>query len=165
MMVEKMKDNIITKTISGTVEIARGMYTILKHFFRPAITLEYPEQKPVLNSRYHGRLALLRNDDGSEMCTGCKSCSRVCPCGDLIHIETEKNEETKKLDVKKFTIDIGRCIFCGNCTEACPKSALIMTNEFELADYSREALVYDKDRLLLSVEDSIKWSEMLEKDA
>jgi len=163
-MVKNMSDNILIKTISGVTEIARGMYTIAKHAFRPAITLEYPEKKPELNSRYHGRLALTRNPDGTEMCTGCKCCTKVCPCGDLIHVETQKDENNKQV-VTKFTVDIGRCIFCGNCTEACPKDALIMTNEFELADYSREALVYDKERLLLSVEESNKWSEMLEKDA
>ena len=156
-------NNIFKRTISAIVEIARGMYTVGKHVFRPPITLEYPEKKPTLNSRYHGRLALLRNSDGTEMCSGCKCCSKVCPCGDLVHIETQK-DASNKMSVSKFTIDVGRCIFCGNCTEACPKGALIMTNEFELADYSREALVYDKERLLLSVEESDKWRELLEKD-
>ncbi|EKE02328.1 MAG: NADH dehydrogenase I subunit I [uncultured bacterium] len=159
----KSMNNIINQTISGITEIARGMYTIAKHAFRPAITLEYPEKKPDISSRFHGRLALLRNSDGSEMCSGCKCCTKVCPCGDLIHVETQK-DENNKMQVTKFTVDIGRCIFCGNCTEACAKGALIMTNEFELADYSREALVYNKERLLLSVEESNKWSDLLERD-
>ncbi|MFH0702308.1 MAG: NADH-quinone oxidoreductase subunit I [bacterium] len=145
----------------GIIEITRGMLTVLKHILRPPITLEYPEQKPKLNSRFHGRPALLVNPDGSEICGGCTGCVKVCPCGDLIHVETDPNNKQK---VSKFTIDIGRCIFCGNCTEICPKGALIMTDEFELADYSREALVFDKDRLLLSVEESNKWREKREKD-
>lgn len=162
-MVKIMSENVLNKTVSGIAEISRGMLTILKHFFRSPITLEYPEQKPELSSRFKGRLALLVNADGSDTCTGCKSCSRVCPCGDLIQIDTEKTED-KKLAVNRFTVDIGRCIFCGNCTEACPKGALIMTNEFELADYSREALVYDKKRLLLSVEESDKWRKLIDSD-
>ena len=47
---------LINKTVSGIIEIARGMFTILKHAFRPAITLEYPEKKPVLSSRIRGKL-------------------------------------------------------------------------------------------------------------
>ncbi|OGI02072.1 MAG: hypothetical protein A2Y25_03890 [Candidatus Melainabacteria bacterium GWF2_37_15] len=143
--------NQINKTISAVVEIARGMATIMKHFFREPITLEYPEKKPELGERYRGRLALLTNPDGSDICLGCMTCQKVCPCVDLIQIEKEGKE------VKEFTIDIGRCIFCGNCTEACPKGALVMTKEFELADYSRNTLVYDKKALTLSPEESEKW--------
>ena len=85
---------IIDKVLSGSVEIARGMYTIVKHAFRPAITLEYPEKRPQLNSRFHGRPALLVNPDGSDICLGCKSCMKVCPCNDLIYIETKKMKIT-----------------------------------------------------------------------
>jgi len=154
---------ITNKTISGIIEIARGMFTILKHMFRPAITLEYPEVRPVLNSRYRGRLALKVKPDGSDICSGCGMCAKACPCGDLIQIQKEKDENNKFV-VTQFTIDIGRCIFCGNCTEVCPSKALIMTDGFELADYSREAMVYDKERLKLSVEESARWTERKELD-
>lgn len=151
------------KTVSGIIEIARGMFTILKHAFRPAITLEYPEKKPVFSSRIRGRLALTTNHDGNLNCIGCMSCTKVCPCGDLIQIESAKDENNKPV-VNKFTIDVGRCIFCGNCTQVCPKDALIMTDEYELADYSRESLVFDKDKLKLSPEESEKWRAKREKD-
>jgi len=151
---------VVKRTVIGIIEITRGMYTVFKHIFRPPITLEYPEKKLDLSPRFHGRPALLVNSDGSDICSGCKSCARVCPCDDLIYIETEKDENNKVL-VKKFTVDIGRCIFCGNCTEACPKGALIMTDKYELADFSREALVYDKNKLKLSPEESDKWREKL----
>jgi NADH-quinone oxidoreductase subunit I len=37
---------------------------------------------------------------------------------------------------------------CGLCIEACPTRALTMTNDFELADDSREKLIYEKSDLL-----------------
>lgn len=151
---------LINKTISAVMEIAKGMATIGFHFFRKPITIQYPEQRPNLPERYRGRLALLTNPDGSDVCVGCMTCTKVCPCGDLIQIQTSKNEETKKINVDEFTIDIGRCIFCGNCRDACPKGALVMTDEFELADYSRNKMVYDKKRLTLSPEESEKWKSM-----
>lgn len=154
---------VLNKTVSGIIEIIRGMFTILKHAFRPAITLEYPEKKPVLNSRSRGRLALTTNHDGKLSCIGCMSCTKVCPCGDLIQIEAVKDENNKPV-INKFTIDIGRCIFCGNCTEVCPKDALIMTDEFELADSSRKSLVFDKERLRLSPEESAIWRDKKDRD-
>jgi len=156
-------NNILIETKKGIIEILRGLFTVLKHAFRPPITLEYPEKKPVLNSRYRGALALRVNADGSDICGGCKSCMKVCPCGDLIQVSTHK-DENNKLVVDKFTVDLGRCIFCGNCTEVCPKKALIMTNEYELADFSRESLVFDKKKLCLTPEQSQKWHEALDKD-
>ena len=155
---------IICKTVSGVIEVLRGMFTVLKHSIRPAITLEYPEKRPDISPRFKGRPALRVNNDGSDTCIGCMSCTKVCPCGDLIQIKTSK-DENNKLSVDKFTIDIGRCIFCGNCTEVCPKKSLIMTNEFELAEYSREALVFDKKMLSLSPEESQKWLDVIEKDS
>ncbi len=156
--------NVITKTISAIIEIGRGMSTIMKHFFRKPITLEYPEKKPELNGRFRGRLALLTDKDGSDVCIGCKTCAKVCPCTDLIQIETSKNPETKKLNVDRFTIDIGRCIFCGNCTDVCPVTAIVSTEQFELADYSRESLVLDKKGLTLSPEESEQVRDKKERE-
>lgn len=137
---------------------------MLKHAFRPAITLQYPEKKDVFNSRIRGRVALTVNEEGKLNCMGCMTCTKVCPCGDLIHVEVSK-DENKKPVIDKFTIDIGRCIVCGNCVEACPKNALIMTEEYELADYSRESLVFDKEKLKLSPEESARLLERKESDA
>ncbi len=159
-----MMKQLITKIISGIIEIARGMFTILKHAFRPAITLEYPEKKAVFNSRIKGRVALTTKEDGNLECVGCMACTKVCPAGDLIQIETHK-DENKKPVIDSFTIDIGRCIFCGNCADACPKNAIVMTDKYELADYSREALVYDKDMLKLTHQESKELIARQEKDS
>jgi NADH-quinone oxidoreductase subunit I len=47
-----------------------------------------------------------------------------------------------------YQINYLRCIFCGLCIEACPTRALTMTNEYELADDTREKLIYEKQDLL-----------------
>ena len=155
--------NIVVRTIDGACNIAKGMLTVAKHAFREPITLEYPEKKRTPGPRTKGRLALLVDAEGKDLCTGCKVCAKVCPCGDLIYIETEKNENNKNY-AKKYTIDIGRCIFCGNCVEACAFNALKMTGEYELTEFSREALVYDKKMLTLSVEESEKVRTALKGD-
>lgn len=154
---------LIKKTISGAIAILEGMFTIAKHAFRKPITLEYPENKDEFSTRLRGRLALRVNEDGSTPCIGCKSCLRVCPCVDLIQIETSKGED-KKIKVDNFTVDIGRCIGCGNCVDICPTQALVMTDKYEIADFSKEAFVLDMKGLELSVEESSRLLKELEKD-
>lgn len=47
-----------------------------------------------------------------------------------------------------YEIDMLRCIFCGLCEEACPTDALHLTQEFELADFTRESLVFNREELV-----------------
>jgi NADH-quinone oxidoreductase subunit I len=44
--------------------------------------------------------------------------------------------------------DIGRCMFCGLCVEACPYDALYMGRSYEEAKYSRRLLWADKEVLM-----------------
>jgi len=54
--------------------------------------------------------------------------------------------------VDNFEVDIGRCMFCGLCVEACPRNALFMGYSYEQARYRRQELVLAKEGLLLSDE-------------
>ncbi len=53
------------------------------------------------------------------------------------------NKETKKKELRNYSIDFGVCIFCGNCVEYCPTNCLSMTEEYELAAFDRHSLNYD----------------------
>ena len=85
-----------------------------------------------------------------ERCTGCASCAKYCPLG-IIRIVTEPSgeamQEGEKYAIEVFDIDIGRCMFCGLCVEACPYDALHMGSGFEEGRYRRGELVIDADRL------------------
>jgi len=54
--------------------------------------------------------------------------------------------------VDKLEVDMGYCIFCGLCVEACPHYALFMGYAYERAKYRRQELVLNKEDLLLSDE-------------
>ena len=85
-----------------------------------------------------------------ERCTGCASCAKYCPLG-IIRIVTDPSgeamQEGQKYGIEVFDIDIGRCMFCGLCVEACPYDALHMGSGFEEGSYVRDELVIDVDRL------------------
>ena len=85
-----------------------------------------------------------------QRCTGCASCAKYCPLG-IIRIVTEPSgtfmQEGEKYGIEVFDIDIGRCMFCGLCVEACPYDALHMGSGFEEGGYTRGELVIDVERL------------------
>ena len=85
-----------------------------------------------------------------DRCTGCASCAKYCPLG-IIRIVThpsgEAMEEGDKYAIDVFDIDMGRCMFCGLCVEACPYDAIHMGSGFEEGTYRRSDLVVDVDRL------------------
>jgi NADH-quinone oxidoreductase subunit I len=55
-----------------------------------------------------------------------------------------------------YQINYLRCILCGLCVEACPTRALTMTNEYEIADDSRENLIWTKEQLLAPLESGME---------
>ena len=85
-----------------------------------------------------------------DRCTGCASCAKYCPLG-IIRIVThpsgEAMQEGDKYAIDVFDIDMGRCMFCGLCVEACPYDAIHMGSGFEEGTYRRSDLVVDVDRL------------------
>jgi NADH-quinone oxidoreductase subunit I len=48
-----------------------------------------------------------------------------------------------------FRINFSRCIFCGFCEEACPTYAIQLTPDFEMSEYERKNMVYEKEDLLI----------------
>ncbi len=85
-----------------------------------------------------------------QRCTGCASCAKYCPLG-IIKIVTDASgadlQEGQSYDIEVFDIDMGRCMYCGLCVEACPYDALHMGSGFEEGQYKRDDLIIDINRL------------------
>lgn len=122
-------------------DIAKGLATTLKHLVRKPVTIQYPKERMELSPRYRGLHILMKDEEGKELCNACGLCARTCPDAAIEVVGTGKGKERV---VESYTIDLTRCMFCGLCVEACPRNALRMTDFYELADYSRDALKADK---------------------
>lgn len=130
--------------------VLRSIWIVLKHTFRKRETVQYPEEKPDLSPRYRGRIILSRDPDGGERCVGCYLCAVACPV-DCISLQATEDENGRRYP-EFFRINFSRCIYCGYCEDACPTYAIQLTPDFEMAEYDRNNLVYEKEDLLISGE-------------
>jgi Ni,Fe-hydrogenase III small subunit/Pyruvate/2-oxoacid:ferredoxin oxidoreductase delta subunit len=93
----------------------------------------------VLPDRFRGLPAI----DSSKCRGNCDACAGVCPVGAL----------SGGPDGVK--IDLGRCLFCGECERACPSGVVRFTREYRLAARERQALeVGDREPALKAALDA-----------
>ena len=117
--------------------------------FSGAVTIQYPEDPAVLARRARTRHRLLKRSDGTPRCTACMLCETICPAK-CIHITAENSPDVMiEKRAKTFDIDLGLCVFCGYCVEACPVDAIHMdSNEVELSSYGRRGMIWSLPELL-----------------
>jgi NADH-quinone oxidoreductase subunit I len=96
-------------------ELGRGLWVTAKNFFRPKVTLNYPEEKTPQSSRFRGLHALRRYPNGQERCIACKLCEAVCPAL-AITIDSEVGPDGTRRTTR-YDIDLFKCIYCGFCEE------------------------------------------------
>ena len=148
------------ETKPGFQNPVAGFGVTFKAMFKKRLTEQYPEQHKTTAPRFHGRHQLNRHPDGLEKCVGCELCAWACPA-DAIYVEGADNTDEERYSPgerygRVYQINYARCILCGLCIEACPTRALTMTNEYELADDSRESLIYTKEMLLAPLKEGME---------
>src|SRR5690242_21799902 len=124
-----------------------GLWDVFSHAFHRRETVLYPEQDPNLPERWRGRIILSRDPDGAERCVACYLCAAACPV-DCIALQATEDETGRRYP-EFFRINFSRCVFCGYCEEACPTYAIQLTPDFEMGEFHRQNLVYEKQDLLI----------------
>jgi Ni,Fe-hydrogenase III small subunit/formate hydrogenlyase subunit 6/NADH:ubiquinone oxidoreductase subunit I len=105
------------------------MFKILqKSFSTGVVTAKYPQAPAAVSDAFRGRpeFDLARWQDA-------RPAAEVCPSG---AIAIEDRDATRHV-----TIDYGLCVFCGQCADATPEGAILITKEFELAATDRRQLI------------------------
>jgi NADH-quinone oxidoreductase subunit I len=116
-------------------------------------TEQYPKERPKVGERFRGAPRLNRDPQtGESLCIACNLCALVCPV-DVIDVGVASREvldggkKKRKKVLTTFVFDTSRCMFCALCQEACPTSCIELTQEYEMAVYSRAGLVWDREML------------------
>jgi len=101
------------------------MFKILKsRFLQGYRTGRFPDVPPTLSDRFQG----LPKIEPGRCVQGCSACVEACPTSCV------------RREGSSVAIDMGRCLFCGDCAAACPSKAISFTKEHSLAALKRDDL-------------------------
>lgn len=116
--------------------LIKGLKYTLSNLTKKNVTTSYPDEPINMPDRFRGIQKFY-----PEKCIVCNQCANICPT-DCIQLtgkpHPDPNKKGKIIDTYDINFEI--CILCDLCTEVCPTEAIVMTNNFELAEYSRDDL-------------------------
>ncbi len=113
----------------------------MRNFFRPPITVQYPEREArAARARALGGRGTSYDADGKPKCTACLICVKECPDCVLYDRDVATARRGGK-HIDRYVYEVGACMMCGLCVEACPFDAIEMSHEYELATPRRRQLV------------------------
>ena len=93
-------------------------------------TMKYPDAvPPPLPDRFRGQPYF----DRSLCDTDCKICEQICPTGAISITD-------------KSIIDLGKCLFCTDCADKCPKNAVSFSKDYRLTVSKRDDLVVSAEK-------------------
>ncbi|MDR3685455.1 MAG: NADH-quinone oxidoreductase subunit I [Coriobacteriia bacterium] len=120
--------------------IAKGLATVFGRMVKPSVTEQYPIEKRTLPERARMSFGMTRDESGSAKCKASMLCERSCP-DEAIVIESEKRADGPGRVLTKFSIDLGRCMYCGLCVEQCTSDGLHHTGDYENNSTKREDMI------------------------
>ena len=136
----------------GMKTLVVGLKTTLVEYFTAKSTEQYPENRKTtlhVAKRHRGRLVFKRGDDGAHKCVACTMCEKACPNGTIKIVSEMRTDEAtgkKKRFLIDYQYDLGDCMFCQLCTNACNFDAIEFTNDFENSVFDRASLVLHLDK-------------------
>ena len=139
--------------------IVQGLVITARHFFKnlggylrgkpTTFVVQYPEERVDFADAFRGMPVLVQLDNGQPRFVACGLCEFACPTDCITIVPGELHGAGIERYPEAFQIDMSRCMFCGLCEEACPEEAIVMSREVEIGTFDREAMIFDKEKLLV----------------
>ena len=121
--------------------VIKSMLIAYRNMLRKPITVQYPHEKVELPERARWAVAMKCDSEGNHKCTACLACERACP-DYVIKLDFSTAEDRSK-HIDHWYYEIGACMMCGLCVEACPFDAVEMSHTYELARTDPAALTIE----------------------
>lgn len=109
--------------------------TLLTRFKQGHRTIDFPKGEPEMPDRFRGLPAI----ENHHCPRNCHACADACPTGAI-----------RLNEVSGPRLDMGRCLFCGQCERVCPNHAIRFTQGYRLSARTREDLVVNHHVLTLA---------------
>ena len=104
---------------------------VTKNHFRPRSTVRFPQENVRIPEKFRG--APIISDPNT--CIACGRCVRECPT----HCITMNEHGDGEYDL---SFNYAQCMYCGVCTEVCSRESIAMSDQWLLADFTKDSMLH-----------------------
>lgn len=131
--------------VAGLKTLLTGMDITMGEYMTPKVSEQYPENRKTQHvaERHRGTLVMPHDENGKNKCSACTLCEKACPNGTIkitSQMVVTADGKKKKL-LTDYQYNLGDCMFCQLCVNACNFGAIEFVKDFENATFDRNALV------------------------